>query len=161
MTAVVTNPRPALWDEAQDALNRHRAAATRDEAAYWIGVNVGILAAVLPTAAPLYTDQYKAARDKLFARAYPVDELGYLRMLPADDRSQLMIESIYRASGVLFGWKQATAELPDADECMACEQRVLAADCERAVHCRYHGTFCDEDCARTVCEPLCERQDWQ
>ena len=155
MTPLVT-PRPPQWQEAMDALHLSKLTDQPNERAYWRGVNLGYLAAF--SAAPIWRDFLTQARQEWFAQPAPWDHIRQvLGMLPTD---RPWVEARrYQASGVLFGYLMATAELPDAAECSACGNRILLDRDEGIRSCNYHGPFCDDDCLRRLCADLCHRGD--
>lgn len=147
----------ALWDEAMDAINLSRLTDDDNEAAYLRGVNLGYLAAL--SEAAVWQTPLREARDEWFARALPYEQVKpLLGMLPLAPHR---LTRKFLASGVLYGFHQATARRPDASECSACGGRVLFLTDDNLRTCAYHGTFCDQDCADLVCHPVCQRNDEQ
>ena len=159
--AGIVTPRLGQWDEAQEYGNIAAAAGSDEERKFYYGARMGMLAAF--TGWEVWQLVLRQSKHAYYARALPYPEaanlLGMLPAVTAADRDLRL--RAFEASGVLFGYKQGTAELDGAEECMVCEARVLPHD-EGPVRCRVHGTFCSRDCAVTHCTAgLCEGRDWQ
>lgn len=154
--ATVPRPRTPQWAEQQAAFAQSKTATDPDERAYWRGVSVGYLVAFLGGSLwSLYHRQAKATR---WAAPYTWEEAA--KNLPRYRPIEFPGLSLYESSGILFGYKQATAERTDAAECSACDKRVLfVTDNETLATCRTHGIFCDDDCADTVCGRECAAND--
>ena len=149
MTIVYTAEQ-AIHDEITEALRRADQATDTRRKMFWQGVVSGYMAAT--------STSENALTALLLAQAQPfavcagithVDNV--LSMLPAESRHDAM----WQASGVLYGYRAATAEEPGALECAACACRVWETD-EATVRCDNHGAFCDTDCASTLCGAYCE-----
>lgn len=157
MTATVAEPRLGQLSELVDIIRDKR---THPEHAPWYdGFIVGFAAAICDDQA--LRDQLIEARATAYAHAHTIDEalampwLAHMVDTPARRRNYL------RACGVLFGWKQATAERPDAEECTTCQDRILvdADDPASCTPCVYHGWFCSPECQRAACMASCDRGD--
>jgi hypothetical protein len=142
---IVAHPRGGQWDEAQNATHTAEQARLRgdtDEHQFWLGVSCGYMAAYSPWL--LWRDDLKLARRNLFARTETleaaVERLDRFRIVNPQRSDAL------KATGVLFGYSQATAEEPDAEECQApCAGRILTERDHLAVETHY-GWFCNDDC---------------
>ena len=147
MTAVTVEPRgPQLTEMGHAALEAARAESP-EHREYWRGVMVGYAVAFdLTDDGPLVD-----ARNTVFAAALPLEEIDKKFTWLATGGFQRRPDVWHRA-GILWGWKQATAERQDAQECAFCEQRILTDSDTEAFKCRNHGWLCNDDCRRTMCE---------
>jgi hypothetical protein len=155
---IVAHPRGGQWDEAQDATHRAEQARLRgdsDAHQFWSGVSCGYMAAYSPWL--LWRDDLKLARRNLFARTETyesiVDRLDRFGIVNPQRKDTL------KAAGVLFGYSQATAEEPDAEECAApCAGRILTMRDDDAVE-TWHGWFCNDDCHLSYDRGACCRPE--
>ena len=127
----VTTPRKPLRAEMYAAFDEALDCPTDPpyRRAAWTGVGTGYAVAF-----GLVT---REALDR--ARRTP----GALALHPDDLRvGPFSDEDEFWASGVLYGYKQGTSELPDANECGHCGQRLIER-IDFPAYCQ-HGTFCEE-----------------
>ncbi len=151
----LVKPRNAQWAEHFAAHDQYVAASDPDLRAYWRGVALGYLAAFLPT--PYWAELHDDAKGVRWAAP-----IGYDLVLQHVDHYRPVASgmSLAEACGVLHGFKEATAERTDADQCSACDRRVLfVAQNDTLATCRTHGTFCDEACADSLCDRGCVLRD--
>lgn len=143
MTAVVEHPRTGhVLGDLLNAIQQR--AADPDTAPYWSGYIVGFTATF--TDDDVFTDALTDARGTMFAAAHNVgDTAARLRMFNRNLEPR-RAASIMHASGVLYGWKQGTAERDDAAECVVCDARILTRLDDEAVECYGTGWFCDQNC---------------
>ena len=141
---LVPDPRPGQWDEANQATDHANLARTSgdlDSYHWWIGVSSGYMSAFNPHA--LWRDDLRKAKQSLVARTLGLDE--------ATDRAgRFGLEGLQRRRflmdcGVLWGFKEATAERDDAQECIACNARILS-DVDEQAYQTHHGWVCNDDC---------------
>jgi hypothetical protein len=147
-TPLVRNPRPGQWDQLNNLVGQiHQ--ARRDghhlRAAWLYGVQTGTLAAF--SGWDLWADDLIRARHYQWSRNEPYDAAleRITRLVP---HGPVQLDAI-RACGVLWGFKEATAEEPDAEECLFCNGRVLLDRDTDAVS-TWHGVFCAEQCHRDL-----------
>ena len=153
-TAIVTQQPGPLWDQSLEVLNERDRTTDPDKRAWLLGVNAGYVAALSP--ADVWQLIFTQARGSHYATPAPYEQaVTGLRMLRLPE---LQLRSVLYYSGVLHGYKQATVDEPDADECIMCGNRILTDRVQHA-QCRYHGYFCSEDCRQKTCRPVCERND--
>jgi hypothetical protein len=143
-------PRRAQWREVDEAVEQSRAAREGGDlraAHYWSGVAAGYFSA-FTTGDPLWERDLARADQSLVAAPFTVDR--------ADKR----VESFRRSGwpelgctqamfdmGVLFGFREATAEEDDAEECIACGKRILTSRPRWEDSFQtWHGWVCDDLC---------------
>lgn len=129
----VQTPRKPLREEMFSAFDVAVEAPAGHRRAYWTGVGTGYAVAF-----GLVT---REALEK--ARRIP----GALPLTADDCWKPQDDEETAWACGVLYGYQQGTSELPDADECVTCGQRILTTvdDYEGCAD----GVFCPFDCKST------------
>jgi hypothetical protein len=109
-------------------------------------VQQGYLAAYSPW--QLWRDDLAAARRNLFARTETYDEV--LARVNRFDFNTVQRREALRATGILWGFSEATAERDDAETCAApCAGRILTELDTDAIE-THHGWFCNEDCHISV-----------
>jgi len=123
----------------------------QDRAAWPAGYVIGFVAGL--TGDDYLVDEVQRARDTWWAGTLGEDDAAQRWAVlcrawgePRSPRQHL------RACGLLTGWKAATEDRPDAQECLVCEARLLTD--REGVSCG-HGWFCDEDHQRTWCGTSC------
>jgi hypothetical protein len=142
--AVVERPRVGQVWELTEAI---RAKADDPETApYWEGFIVGFVATFATD--DVFADSLTDARNVMFAGAHTVTDAAARIQLLGRNLEPSRAQSILRACGVLFGWKQGTAERPDAEECVVCDSRILTDVDTEAQSCTV-GHFCNEECHRS------------
>lgn len=139
--AIATQPRLPLIMEMTDAaahtLNKGLPDVLRQ---WWHGVFVGYTVAFGLT---------KDAHDVTFASAFYMASPDYtpdtLLAKLARTPDSLDRNDIAHASGVLYGYKQGSAERHDAVECIVCSRRICL-DFDDHVKCECNGSlyFCDQ-----------------
>ena len=145
---IVAHPRPAQFDELNAAIGAATAARREnrtDDYYWWLGVQQGYLAAFSPWS--LWRDDLAAARRNLFARTESFTEVvGRLDRFGVPEPQR---RGCIRATGTLWGFKEATAEEDDAQECAApCAGRILTDRDPDAIRCDESPQtwFCNDDC---------------
>lgn len=153
---VVKHPRPTQWAEQAAAHRNYQQATDLAARNYWCGVSTGYLVAFLGT--DYWTELHDKAKSLHYVAPYTWEEA---QTALAGRKPRIYPQmSLWEAAGILFGYKQATAERTDAVECTNCDKRVLFLhDNETLATCQTHGVFCDDDCADSVCGRECAAND--
>ncbi len=161
MTALVAPRLGQLMDKGR--ANKAKTAARNDaEHAYYRGVEAGFDVA-FGTGDP---DVFRTAHREMFAAPHSFEDACLrVEMLERTFTNRRRLD-YFHACGVLAGFKEATAERGDAEECSACSGRVLTERDGEAFtpfalswQCDEHGWFCDDECKRLVCYPT-SRNCW-
>lgn len=153
MTVTIYRPR-TLTDAADHAATYKPGTPERY---YWNGVVLAFLAE-RGTFTTEYTDLVNS--DWL---AQPVTDgqainLATLAGLTQDENRENhpgRLPRFLNTCGALWGHKEATAHRPDADECAACDRRILTATEDGWVTCCNHGIV-HEQCAEVLCGRSCD-----
>ena len=148
MSVAAVDPRaPQITEMGQAALNAAKA-DSREVREWWRGVMVGYAVAFGLSPEDPLTD----AHNTPLASAAPLEDLQRKAAYYAAAGLRGSSVEVWHRSGVLWGWKQATSERTDAQECAWCERRILTDTDTEAFECRNHGWLCDDDCRHTMCE---------
>ena len=147
----VTQPYPDLLTGMAEAVAKSASAVLAGDtiaSGFWRGVVDGMNAAM-----------FGQARDvRVEAAQTPYATCGSLSLVKATltwlPIPAAEVEQAAWASGVLWGFRQATDDQDDAEVCSACDQRVLTQRDELACSCDDHGWFWSPDCQRSLCNPV-------
>jgi hypothetical protein len=132
-----------LTDPLTEATRLMVMGCSGDERAYYSGYVLGFLAAYSDH--DTLTDTVTDAENSAWASPHSYRQASArFAMLGAKGADG------FRSSGVLAGWKEATADRPDAEVCVLCERRILTDDLTDASLCERHG-FMHDDCRRSIC----------